>query len=587
VVVTAVRPERAAEQPLASVVDQLRAERDGLREAMRTRAVIEQAKGILMARHRIGADEAFELLRSSSQQTNVRLAEVAAGVVAQTGPPPRSATAVPSAEPAGQWFARSAPAARVPQPRVSGGVAGRARTPATGRRGADGDGLGAPPHTRHLLLRARLEAAGSYDDVVAELADTSLDWPPPSSVVLTLVEPDAALGVVASRGLPPEMASQWRRIPPQVDVPLTEAARSRASVWLADPDQIRRSYPVVLDMASGVGACVALPVAPGGGLLGVLGLTWKSQLDLHADRRSCLTAIAEATGVAVARLTGGAPPAPPDGPPDGPAAAPAPPWIQPLLDGSLTPAALLIPRHTGGAVTDFGFEHVNQAATDDFARRDIRLPGTSLLTALPDPGARTLLPLYLDVLRDGRPRQIDDLRLPGQRPGDPDEHYALRAVRLGERVLVTWRLWSPAEVLYDDLVAAGHAARVAAFHWHLATGELRGSPNLRSLLAWPVGTPLRVADALQVIDPAHSSAARAALVATLRTGVALAITVPTRQRHRWLRVVGERLTDASGRPIGLRGSVQDVSQLQSVQSRHHRLSEAQAADRRRAPHRRI
>lgn len=49
--------------PLASIVDQLRAERDGLREAMRTRALIEQAKGILMARHRLTADEAFARLR--------------------------------------------------------------------------------------------------------------------------------------------------------------------------------------------------------------------------------------------------------------------------------------------------------------------------------------------------------------------------------------------------------------------------------------------------------------------------------------------------------------------------------------------
>jgi GAF domain-containing protein len=48
-----------------------------LREAMRSRAPIEQAKGIMMALHQIDADAAFDLLRSQSQNTNVKLHDVA------------------------------------------------------------------------------------------------------------------------------------------------------------------------------------------------------------------------------------------------------------------------------------------------------------------------------------------------------------------------------------------------------------------------------------------------------------------------------------------------------------------------------
>lgn len=54
-----------------------------LREAMRTRPTIEQAKGILMADRKCSADEAFALLRRLSNETNVRLADVAAAVVYQ------------------------------------------------------------------------------------------------------------------------------------------------------------------------------------------------------------------------------------------------------------------------------------------------------------------------------------------------------------------------------------------------------------------------------------------------------------------------------------------------------------------------
>jgi AmiR/NasT family two-component response regulator len=52
-----------------------------LQGAFGRRAVIEQAKGILMARHAIGADRAFELLRDHSQHNGRKLAEVAEAVV--------------------------------------------------------------------------------------------------------------------------------------------------------------------------------------------------------------------------------------------------------------------------------------------------------------------------------------------------------------------------------------------------------------------------------------------------------------------------------------------------------------------------
>jgi GAF domain-containing protein len=57
----------------------------GLAEAMRSRATIEQAKGILMARHGINAQEAFELLARSSQNENRKLREVARQLVEQAG----------------------------------------------------------------------------------------------------------------------------------------------------------------------------------------------------------------------------------------------------------------------------------------------------------------------------------------------------------------------------------------------------------------------------------------------------------------------------------------------------------------------
>ena len=52
-----------------------------LAEAMRTRAVIEQAKGILMSDQRITADQAFDQLAELSTHANMKLHDVARRLV--------------------------------------------------------------------------------------------------------------------------------------------------------------------------------------------------------------------------------------------------------------------------------------------------------------------------------------------------------------------------------------------------------------------------------------------------------------------------------------------------------------------------
>jgi AmiR/NasT family two-component response regulator len=56
-------------------------EYQSLQGAFGRRAVIEQAKGILMARHSTTADRAFEMLRDHSQHNGRKLSDVAAAVV--------------------------------------------------------------------------------------------------------------------------------------------------------------------------------------------------------------------------------------------------------------------------------------------------------------------------------------------------------------------------------------------------------------------------------------------------------------------------------------------------------------------------
>jgi len=57
------------------------AEYQNLQGAFGRRALIEQAKGILMARHSTTADRAFEMLREHSQHNGRKVSEVAAAIV--------------------------------------------------------------------------------------------------------------------------------------------------------------------------------------------------------------------------------------------------------------------------------------------------------------------------------------------------------------------------------------------------------------------------------------------------------------------------------------------------------------------------
>lgn len=66
---------------LHSRLDQLESELTGLRTAMLSRAVIEQAKGMIMLRDKCGADDAFATLVRVSQSAHLKLRDVAERVV--------------------------------------------------------------------------------------------------------------------------------------------------------------------------------------------------------------------------------------------------------------------------------------------------------------------------------------------------------------------------------------------------------------------------------------------------------------------------------------------------------------------------
>jgi GAF domain-containing protein len=77
------RFSRHAVVPLANALvhGRVRQLADHLQVALESRAVIDQAKGILMERFRLTADQAFDALTRVSNQTNTKVRDLAAGLI--------------------------------------------------------------------------------------------------------------------------------------------------------------------------------------------------------------------------------------------------------------------------------------------------------------------------------------------------------------------------------------------------------------------------------------------------------------------------------------------------------------------------
>ena len=63
---------------------------------LETMPVVEQAKGVLMAQHRCGPDQAFDLLRGASQRANVKVSVLATRIVEQIAEPEPGDTPPPA-----------------------------------------------------------------------------------------------------------------------------------------------------------------------------------------------------------------------------------------------------------------------------------------------------------------------------------------------------------------------------------------------------------------------------------------------------------------------------------------------------------
>ncbi|MEH1127167.1 SpoIIE family protein phosphatase [Micromonospora sp. CPCC 206061] len=508
---------------------------------MLNRAVIEQAKGVMAARLGVPPQEAFDRLMKLSQDTNTKVAGVAAAVVGAAIPDPPQ----PETEPVVDDQLRTRVAEELP---ASQG--GQPVTPPARPAGVEA------LHTFHQIIGARAAAARDHDELAEALAVAAPGWPQPRAVSICGLEPDGALRLLGAHGLTVLQRSQWTRMPPQLEVPVTRAVRCRAPVVASTPDVVKQEFPALADSANPPAAAVALPLTDGEDIVGSAGLSWSTPLRLRGESERYLLALAEPVSIRLSELSGGA---------DLAAGA----WLSIPLEAMHNPAVLLAPVPSGAAIaTDFRVVRANSYAKALCRAGGVELAGATLLSLFPYAGSQALLAACRDVVAGTALHHLDLVRLrPDDVGGQDAGSVSARVAAVADKVLLVWHPHTSAESSYEQLLRAEAVARIGSFRWEPHSGVVHLSPYLMMLLGLDDERLTDVDAVLDRIDEADRPAARR-LLRALMTGGGRA---PQTQVFRGAgRILGRSLqvtVEPAQAAAVVVGTVQDVTEQRLLEAR--------------------
>jgi hypothetical protein len=294
---------------------------------------------------------------------------------------------------------------------------------------------------QHQLFAANISAAQTYDEIASALSTKTTAWPEPNTVVILVLEPDGALRLVGCAGLTLEARSQWTRIPPIVDLPIVVAAHARLPVWLPNQEAIAEHFPMIAEMYQAQ-SVIALPLHREDQVIGSLGLSWTTALELSDNARRYLYAVAEPCARRVSELSHSDMAAPLNSQADLPdyTAVAARELLPLLIEAISDPAVILSPVVEGQQVIDFTVEHGNSAALAAVQSESLKLVGSSVLGLIPEAGSQQLVPALTAVSQTGEPHELKNIAVLADNEGTKESYLLnMRAVRLWDRVLVVFR----------------------------------------------------------------------------------------------------------------------------------------------------
>ncbi|WP_432155226.1 SpoIIE family protein phosphatase [Streptomyces sp. bgisy153] len=514
---------------LTREVARQRAEMDRLQEIAATAAVVERAKGAVMAQTGCSPDATDEILRQRAKAARRTLLEECWIVLGNLTPAPR-----PDRSPLGDELVD--PEAD-PVPALADDV-----SDALGRLGRALVRVGTPQALAHCLLGHLGPGLGT------------------DAVMLFALLPGGGLELVGYAGIDDALARQWHQVPPLPGIPALDALRSGQPRWLDGTGTEHAGYPL-------------LGGAPG---------QWRSQawvpvwVGEHADvaigvlrgAGSAFTSRDRRHLVAVARLCAG--PLRMFGTRRESPVGPAVDALQAVFERLPVVAFLLTPlRAASGRVEDFRIDAATAEAFDGLGRQGRELLGLRLLECWPTVADEPLWQGFLNTLADGRPYRSDPFtRQRAVAGGTELSTFSARVERLGDQLVVSWfrdGLTGRREHRPADDQRLGNLGWAS---WNLAAREATWSAQLYALFDRdPAQGPVPLTGLAELALPEDAAALARAVDELVHAGrpCDLQFRIATRSGIRHLRAVAEAAAGADGATVEVHACVQDLTAQRSAE----------------------
>ncbi|AJP05295.1 protein phosphatase [Streptomyces cyaneogriseus subsp. noncyanogenus] len=524
---------------LAKVVARQRAEMDRLRDLAAATAVVERAKGAVMALTGCSAQAAAETLAQRAEAAGRTVLEeswVALGGFGAVGAPhpgPAAADPPPAAGKPG-----GAPG------RVSGTTCPDAPEPPA----ADGASASLARLARDLVH------VGTPQDLARCLLEHLAPDAGADAVMLYARLPSGGLELIGHAGIDKTLAAQWHRVPPLNGMAPLDVLRDRRPRWLEDIERDREHYLLIGDPPERWRSRAWLPVATGDAADVCLGVLRRAGGPFPPATREHLRAVAL---LCAGRLrTFGTRPEPAAG---GTADA-----VQRVLDALPVAAMLLTPlRASSGAVHDYRIDAATEQAADVVGRGGGELIGRRLTECLPAAESAALRRGCLHTLLTGKPYE-----------GPPFAHqkvvggvaelstYSVRVAALDGGLVLTWIRHDSSDRQEQRLADLQRLGNLGWATWNLSTHVATWSSQVFAIFGRnPARGPVRLTDLPGLALPDEAPALDRAVRALIGEGRPLDLPFRTRTpagvRH--LRFVAEAVTGIDGTPVEVLGFVQDLT----------------------------
>ncbi|WP_229888093.1 SpoIIE family protein phosphatase [Streptomyces olivaceoviridis] len=512
---------------LAKVVARQRAELERLRDVAATSAVLERAKGVLMAVTSCTPDAAHQELVQRAKDGNRTLLEqcwltLGALPPRQQPPTPAPAAAVRSWE--------SVPASS---------------TDLTGALGDIGRDL--------LRVGSPHELAGCLLDHLASEAGAD-------AVMLYERPPEGGLALIGYAGVDPTLAAQWSRLPPATSVAALDALESGEPRWLEDIALDRAQYLLIGDPPERWPTRAWLPVPAGDTACVALGVLRRRGEPFTRRERELLRAVARLCAGRLRAFDN----------PRGGAPGDVSHTVQAVFDALPDAAILLTPLRTpSGEVEDYLIDAATPGAVDVFGRTGRDMVGRRVLESYPSVAGEPLWRGYLQALETGVPFEGEPFAYQDVVGGVPvTATYTVRAAPLGECLVVTWLRHDPVERQEQRLADVQRLGNLGWANWNLITQETSWATQTYAVLGLcPGQRPVRLEELPDLVLPDDTGPlahAIAELVSRARPfDVPFRIETPEGVRH--LRMVAEAATTPDGTPVEVHGFVQDLTAQRSAE----------------------